>query len=78
MDRFPLLAPQAEGTLPSNLTTKDVMCGIIDGNLVICFFFPETLFRTHFFASFFRVFRGWLEENCHGFYILAQDLQFHH
>lgn len=53
MDRFPLLAPQAEGTLPSNLTTKDVMCGIIDGNLVICFFFPETLFRTHFFASFF-------------------------
>lgn len=42
--------------LPSNLTTKYIMCDIVDGNLVICFFFPETLFRSSFFGKFFCLF----------------------
>lgn len=56
MDPLPLLGPQAEGTLPSNVVTKE-FCNIIVGNLDMRFLFPDTLVRRWgFFVSFFSFF----------------------
>lgn len=77
MDPLPLLGPQAEGTLLSNMVTKE-FCDIIAGNLDMRFLFPETLVRRWVFLQVFSLCSWGMTGRrlCHGLYILAQDCNF--